>query len=85
MNAVTPALELRDLRVGYRARGVENLVLRGVSFAIAPGETYGLVGESGCGKSTAAFAALRALPRNGFIRDGHVFVAGQDITTLDQA
>jgi len=80
-----PALELRNLSVGYRTQGVEQLVLRGVSFAIAPGETYGLVGESGCGKSTAAFAALRALARNGFIRDGRVLVDGQDITDLDAA
>ena len=72
-----PALELRNLSVGYRTQGVEQLVLRGVSFAIAPGETYGLVGESGCGKSTAAFAALRALARNGFIRDGRVLVDGE--------
>jgi peptide/nickel transport system ATP-binding protein len=78
-----PALELRGLKVGYRARGVEQLVLRGVSLSIAPGETYGLVGESGCGKSTAAFAALRALPRNGFIREGRILVDGQDVTALD--
>ncbi len=78
-----PALELRNLSVAYRTQGVEQLVLRGVSFAIAPGETYGLVGESGCGKSTAAFAALRALARNGFIRGGRVLVDGQDVTDLD--
>jgi len=83
MNA--PALELRNLSVAYRTQGVEQLVLRDVSFAIAPGETYGLVGESGCGKSTAAFAALRALARNGFIRSGRVLVAGQDVTDLDPA
>ena len=79
------ALELRDLRVGYRARGVEQAVLRGVSLSIAPGETYGLVGESGCGKSTAAFAALRALPRNGFVGGGQVLVDGQDVMALDAA
>jgi len=79
------ALELRGLKVGYRARGVEQLVLRGVSLSIAAGETYGLVGESGCGKSTAAFAALRALPRNGFIREGRILVDGQDVTALDEA
>ncbi len=81
----TPALELRDLSVAYRTGGVELPVLRGVSFAIAPGETYGLVGESGCGKSTAAFAALRALARNGAISGGRVLVDGQDITNLDPA
>ena len=80
-----PALELRDLTVAYRTGGVEQPVLRGVSFAIAPGETYGLVGESGCGKSTAAFAALRALARNGAIHGGRVLVDGQDITNLDPA
>jgi len=80
-----PALELRDLSVGYRSQGVEQLVLRGVSFAIAPGEAYGLVGESGCGKSTVAFAALRALARNGFIRGGRVLVDGQDVFALDPA
>ncbi len=82
MNA---ALELRELTVGYRSRGVEQVVLRGVSLAIAPGETYGLVGESGCGKSTAAFAALRALPRQGFVRSGQVMVDGQDVMALDAA
>jgi len=85
LGITVPALELRDLSVGYRAKGAEQLVLRGVSFAIAPGETYGLVGESGCGKSTAAFAAMRALPRNGFVRGGQVLVDGQDIAGLDAA
>jgi peptide/nickel transport system ATP-binding protein len=83
--SIAPALELRNLKVGYRARGTEQLVLRGVSLSIAAGETYGLVGESGCGKSTAAFAALRALPRNGFIREGRILVDGQDVTGLDEA
>ena len=81
----TPALDIRDLVVSYRSRGVEQTVLRGVSFAVAPGETYGLVGESGCGKSTVAFAALRALPRQGSIRGGHVLIGGQDVTGLDPA
>ncbi len=80
-----PALELRGLSVSFQTGGVEQAVLRGVSFAIAPGETYGLVGESGCGKSTVAFAALRALARNGAISGGRVLVDGQDITELDPA
>ena len=63
----TPTLELRDLRVTYTVRGIDRDVLRGVSFAIKPGESYGLVGESGCGKSTAAYASMRYLARNGQI------------------
>ena len=82
---MTAALELRDLQVAYRSLGRDQMVLRGVSFAIAPGECYGLVGESGCGKSTAALAALRALPRSGRILAGSVWVDGQDAATLDTA
>ena len=78
----TAALEVDDLRVVYNVRGIDRIVLRGVSFAIAPGEAYGLVGESGCGKSTTAYAALRYLPRNGRIIGGHVRVGGRDVTAM---
>ena len=59
------ALVLSDLDVAYRVRGRDRRVLRGLSLTIGRGEAYGLVGESGCGKSTAALAAVRYLPRNG--------------------
>lgn len=80
--AVTPALEFRDLRLAYVVRGTPREVLRGVSFAVQPGESYGLVGESGCGKSTAAYAAVRYLPRNALIMSGTVEVAGRDVLSL---
>ena len=54
--ATAPALEIKDLCVDYRVRGVWREVLRGISFTVARGGSYGLVGESGCGKSTAALA-----------------------------
>jgi peptide/nickel transport system ATP-binding protein len=79
---VAPALELRDLDVVYRVRGQDRQVLRGVSFAIGRGESYGLVGESGCGKSTAALAIVRYLPRNGRVRSGGITVAGKDVLGL---
>ena len=44
-----PALEVVDLELAYRVRGVDRPVLRGVSFSIERGRSYGLVGESGCG------------------------------------
>ena len=70
--ATTAALELRDLDVAYRVRGVDRQVLRGVSLRVERGESVGLVGESGCGKSTAALAIVRYLPaqRQGAIRLG---------------
>ena len=77
-----PALEVDDLQVAYTVRGIPREVLRGVSFTVAPGEAYGLVGESGCGKSTTAYAALRYLPRNGQITGGRVLVDGRDITAM---
>jgi peptide/nickel transport system ATP-binding protein len=80
-----PALELEDLEVAYRVRGVWRRVLRGVSLTIAQGESFGVVGESGCGKSTAAFAALRYLPRNGRVTSGSIRVGGRDLLTMGDA
>ncbi len=76
------ALSVENLEVVYTVRGIDRAVLRGVSFSVAPGEAYGLVGESGCGKSTTAYAALRYLPRNGKIVGGRVLVAGDDVTGM---
>jgi oligopeptide/dipeptide ABC transporter ATP-binding protein len=57
-----PLLEVSDLAIDFHTeRGIAHAV-RGVSFALAPGETLGLVGESGCGKSVTAMSVLRLLP-----------------------
>ena len=82
--ATAHALELSDLEVAYRVRGEWRRVLRGVSLQIGEGESYGLVGESGCGKSTAAFAALRYLPRNGRVSSGSIEVAGEDLLAMSE-
>ena len=81
----TAALAIEDLEVSYLVRGIPREVLRGVSLSVAAGEAYGLVGESGCGKSTTAYAALRYLPRNGVITSGRILVDGNDITALSTA
>ena len=78
------ALEVSDLELVYRVRGIDRPVLRGVSFAVERGRSYGLVGESGCGKSTVALGIVRYLPRNGRISGGAVSVAGQDVRALGQ-
>ena len=76
------ALDVRDLDVAYRVRGINRQVLRSLSFTVAAGESYGLVGESGCGKSTAALAAVRYLPRNGRVLGGSVSLDGRDLLTM---
>ena len=83
-SAIVPTLEFDNLQVAYTVRGIDRPVLREVSFAVAPGEAYGLVGESGCGKSTAAYAAMRYLPRNGKITGGHIRFEGADVVDMSQ-
>jgi len=79
-----PPLELVDLDVVYRVRGREREVLRGVTLTVGPGEAYGLVGESGCGKSTTALAVVGYLPRNGRVTGGSIRVAGDDVLSLSK-
>ncbi|MGH3023043.1 MAG: dipeptide ABC transporter ATP-binding protein [Gaiellaceae bacterium] len=80
-----PAVELQDLEVVYRVRGVDRPVLRGLSLTIAKGESYGLVGESGCGKTTAAFTIMRYLPRNGRVVSGSIRADGTDLLRMSEA
>jgi peptide/nickel transport system ATP-binding protein len=75
------ALELDDVHVAYRVRGRDREVLRGVSLTVGAGTAYGLVGESGCGKSTAALAIVQYLPRNGHVTAGRIHIAGRDVLT----
>ena len=77
------ALELDDLSVGYRVGGRNRAVLRNLSLTIGQGEAYGLVGESGCGKSTVALSVVRYLPRNGSITGGAISLDGQDVMRLN--
>jgi peptide/nickel transport system ATP-binding protein len=72
-------LAVEDLRVAYRRRGRALGVLDGVSFSIRRGEAYGLVGESGCGKSTVAMAIMRYLPENAMLRSGSIRFEDQDL------
>jgi len=80
MDAHAQALAISDPSVSYGSVPI----LRGVSFSVGAGECFGLVGESGCGKSTAAFAALRALPRAGKITGGFIAMDGADVLALNR-
>jgi len=74
-------LEVNDLHVTYSGDPDVEAV-RGVSFTLEKGETLGIVGESGCGKTTLAQAIMGALPDNGEITSGEIIFDGQDITHL---
>jgi peptide/nickel transport system ATP-binding protein len=82
LEPVAPALSLKDVEIVYRVRGRDREVVRGVSFEIPRQGSYGLVGESGCGKSTAALSLVRYLPRNGRVVAGSISVAGQNVLAL---
>lgn len=72
-------LEVKDLKVHFKIQNGWVKAVDGVSFSIDKGETLGLVGESGCGKTTAAYAITQLLPNNGYIKGGHVFFKGEDL------
>lgn len=59
---MTALLELKDLTVTYRTGGGDVEAVRGVSLTLEPGDTLGVAGESGSGKSTVAMSVLRLLP-----------------------
>ena len=80
-----PLLRVRDLRTYfYTENGVARAV-DGVSFEISPGETVGLVGESGCGKSVTALSVLRLVRPPGRIEQGSELIFdGKNLATLDE-
>jgi peptide/nickel transport system ATP-binding protein len=79
----TPVLEVSDLKTYIRQRkGVVHAV-DGVSLTIEQGETLGLVGESGCGKSMTAMSIMKLLPNGGYIAGGTVKLDGRDLVPLD--
>ncbi|MCI0399059.1 MAG: ABC transporter ATP-binding protein [Chloroflexi bacterium] len=75
-------LKVRDLRVHYATPLGDVIAVNGISFDVYPGELVGLVGESGCGKTTAAMALLRLVQPPGRIVHGQVIIDGTDLVTL---
>ena len=74
-----PVLKLEDVAVAYKVRGGEIEAVQNVSFEINRGETHGIVGESGCGKSTVAWAVLNFLGANGYVKRGSIKFQGQEL------
>ena len=76
-------LSVRDLTVSFTIEGGVARVLDSVSFSLMPGEIMGLVGESGCGKTTLARSVLGALPANAVVSGTSMRFDGRDLLTID--
>jgi peptide/nickel transport system ATP-binding protein len=77
-----PILEVNNLEVRFPMREGELIAIRDISFSIDRGERLGIVGESGAGKSVAAFAILRLVGRPGYISGGQILFEGNDLASL---
>ena len=78
---MAPLLELRELAVTYSTEGGPVPAVRGVNLTVDAGQTLGLAGESGCGKSTIATAILRLLPASAKVT-GQILFNGEDVLTM---
>ena len=83
---MVPLLEVKGLGVEFQTRGGTAHVLEDIQLHIQRGETLGLVGESGCGKSITALALMRLIPQPpGRITSGQILFDGQDLLQLPEA
>ncbi|MEE8515681.1 MAG: ABC transporter ATP-binding protein [Alphaproteobacteria bacterium] len=78
-------IEVRNLSVTFFTDRGAVAAVDGISYAIAPGRTLGVVGESGCGKSVTALALLRLVPAPGRITQGEILFAGDDLALASES
>ncbi len=80
-----PFLEVKNLKTYFYTEAGIVRAVDGVDFEVHPGEIFGLVGESGCGKSVTAFSILRVLGIPGKVVDGEIFLNGVDLLKISEA
>ena len=85
MTSAEPVLKVVDLSLSYLTRQGSVNAVQGVSFELGRGHSLGLVGESGCGKTSIANCLMRLLPDNGRLTSGQILLEGQDLLTLPEA
>jgi len=79
-----PVLDVEALSIAFRTHAIDIPAVADFNLRVMPGETVGLVGESGCGKSTVALAVMRYLGRNGVITGGAIRFMGEDLVTMSE-
>jgi len=77
-----PLLEVDNISIGYHTRRGYLKAVEGVSFVLEEGQSLGLVGESGCGKTTIGMALMGLLPPNGSVSKGRILLEGKNILTM---
>ena len=85
MEPVQPLLDVRDLKTYFRTSEGLSRAVDGISFNINEGQTFALVGESGCGKSVTALSIIQLVPKPaGYIADGQIYYKGTDVIRLSE-
>ncbi len=79
-----PVLQMNNVQVQFRTQDGLVTAVDGLSFQVDAGEILGIVGESGCGKSTAALAMMRLLPKTSLITGGRILLDGRDLVALNK-
>ena len=79
---IQPVLECRNLSISYFTRAGEIPAVVDFNLKLMPGEAHGIVGESGCGKSTVALAIMQYLGQNGAIVSGEILFQGRDMREM---
>lgn len=77
-------LKINDLHVSFPTHYGTNIAVDGVNLSVKKGEIFGIVGESGCGKSMTALSVMRLLSASGRITGGEIFIDGENILTLSE-
>lgn len=77
--STVPVLKVEKLAIAYKVRGGEIEAVQDVTFTINRSESYGIVGESGCGKSTVAWSIVNFLGRNGYVKRGSIQFMGEEL------
>src|SRR5437868_10791481 len=82
--AQTPILECKNVSISYYTRACEVPAFYDFNLKVMPGEAVGIVGESGCGKSTVALAIMQYMGKNGAITGGEIRFLGRDLRSMSE-